>query len=242
MNCKTAEIYMDALIDNELSVRECLEITEHIESCKDCKAKWELSESIKSKLKHYTESLKVPRELAKSIYNKYISEPQIINFKQVLVAASVAFLLGLGLFQYIKEPKLMELHNKTKPEIATNDVGLLSKHININIQKKKLVQFEKANFQIQGGTRIAKPFNKEISLIALKNDKGQKISLCFLPGSYKMSGCHKIEMNGMTFYCGKGENCSFAYWKQNGKTIALVSESLTDVEMIKMAMPLFGEV
>lgn len=245
MNCKNIEIYLDALMDNELSVEKSLEIIDHIDSCKDCKAKWELSEGIKSKLVHYTNSLKPPRELKATIYKRYGVNRAPHYLKQTLLAASVIFLLGLGLltsFYPAKQPTLMELHGKTKLQLITNDIGIVSDKFKINLNKQKLSKFENAGFQVKGGAQIVKPFNKDINLVALKNDKGQKVSICFLPGNYEMDGCHKMEMNGMTFFCGNNKDCHFAYWRQGSGTIALVGDGITSHDMVQLAMPIIQEV
>lgn len=236
---------MDALIDNELSVEKSLEIIDHIDSCKDCKAKWELSEGIKSKLIHYTNLLKVPSGLKTSIYKKYEINRTPQYVKQSLLAASIVFLLGLGLltpFYFAKQPTLMELHDKTKLQLVTNDIGTVSNKFKINLNKQKLAKFENARFQVEGGAQIVKPFNRDINLVALKNDKGQKISICFLPSNYEVPGCHKMNMNGITVFCGKHNNCHFAYWKQGGGTIALVGDGITPKEMVQLAMPIIQEV
>ncbi len=245
MNCKNIEIYLDALMDNELSVEKSLEIIDHIDSCKDCKTKWELSEGIKSKLIHYTNSQRPPSELTSLIYKKYEVNRTPRYLKQTLLAASIAFLIGLGLFAgslYMRVPALSELHEKTKLQLVTNDVGVLSDKFQLNLNKQKLVKFENASFHVQGATQIAKPFNKKLSLIALKNDKGQKVSICFLPGNYEVPGCHKMEMNGLTVFCGGKKNCHYAYWRQGGQTIALVGDGITSEEMIQLAMPIIQEV
>jgi len=245
MNCKNIEIYLDALMDNELSVEKSLEIIDHVDSCKDCKAKWELSEGIKSKLVHYTNSLKVPSDLKTTIYKKYGINKTPLYVKQSLIAASIMFLIGLGLltsFYPLKQPTLMELHEKTKLQLITNDVGRVSNKFKINLKKQQLVKFENAGFEIQGATQIVKPFNKDINLVALKNNKGEKISICFLSGNYEMAGCQRVEMNGMTFFCGKNKDCHFAYWKQGGGTIALVGDGITSHEMLQLAMPIIQEV
>ncbi|MBI3308057.1 MAG: zf-HC2 domain-containing protein, partial [Candidatus Melainabacteria bacterium] len=163
MNCKNIEIYMDALIDNELSVEKSLEVIDHIDSCKDCKAKWELSEGIKSKLVHYTNSLKVPSNLKATIYKEYGIDKTPRYVKQLLIAASIVFLIGLGLLPFLyslKQPTLIELH-QTKLQLVTNDVGVVSDKLKLDFNKQKLVRFKDARFQVEGGAQIVKPFNKD---------------------------------------------------------------------------------
>ena len=67
-------------------------------------------------------------------------------------------------------------------------------------------------------------------------------SNCFFPKDYHIVDSNKTEIDGITFHHGKKQNYNFAYWKQNEKTIALVSDSLTDMEMIDLAIPLVNEV
>ena len=246
MNCRNAELYMDALLDNELQVKDSIEVVDHLENCKACKAKWELNEETRSKLKHFVNSIKASDEFRKTISSKLENKGKLVYpFKSSALAASMIFLIGLGIFynyNIVKIPNLVELHNKTNFQLVSNDIGILSEHVGISLKKSHLSSFEEAMFKPHAAAIIAKSFNKKIGLIALKNDRGEKVSLCFLPENYYLPKCHKIEINGITFKCGKGQNCEFAYWKQNGKTIALVSDALTSEEMIDLATPLLKEV
>ena len=158
-----------------------------------------------------------------------------------MLAASIAFLIGIGLFTQpllIKNPTLPQLHSKNYTQVISNDITAISKNLGIGLKKENLVAFEKANFKPNSAAKIQKLFKKDISLIAMKNDKGQKVSLCFLPENFNIPKCHSVERNGFTFNCGKGDDCEFTYWKQEGKIIALVSDSLTSDELIPLALPI----
>lgn len=246
MNCKSAELYMNALLDNELPVKDSLEIIAHIESCQSCKEKWELNEETRAKLKHFVSSIKASPDFRKKILSSFGNESnnKVFYLKPLLLAASIAFLIGLGLFSnspLSKSPTLDTLHNNTNIQLVTNDIDQVSSHINIPLNSEKLSAFKEAKFNLEGAAKLKESFNRDIGLVAFKNDEGQKISLCFLPDNYNISMCHEIEMNGVVFHCGKGENCQFAYWKQDGKTIALVSNNFTAEEMIYLAVPYIKE-
>lgn len=244
MNCKNTELYMNALLDNELPVKDSLEVISHIDSCKLCKEKWELNEETRSKLKHYISSIKASPEFKKRILLKVTSNTTVKYIKPILLAASVAFLLGIGLVinpYFEKGPSLDTLHNNPKIQLISTDINQISKHLGILLNDSQLSAFKEAKFNIEGVTKLQKPFNKDISLISFKNSTGGKISLCFLPDNYNISMCHEIEMNGVTFHCGQSKDCQFAYWKQNNKTIALISKNFIAEEMIYLAVPMIKE-
>ena len=44
MNCKNVENYMNSLSSNDFQESDNTEILNHIESCDECTAKWELNE------------------------------------------------------------------------------------------------------------------------------------------------------------------------------------------------------
>ena len=243
MNCKSAELYMNALLDNELSVKDSMEILDHIENCKDCKSKWELNEETRSRLKHFFSFIKASDSLKNKVSKELNLNKRTLYQKPLLIAASIAFLLGFGMsFSQgivFKSPTLAELQNSNKFQIASNDINTLSNHINYSLNKKQFIKFEEANFKFLGATKLINIVEKKrVTLIALKNNLGDKVSLCFLPEGYKLPECHNVEKNGMTFHCGKDKNCNFAYWYLNGTTVALLSKTLTPEEMIDLALPL----
>lgn len=244
MSCKTIEIYISALADNELSVDKSLEIINHVDSCDLCKAKWDLNEEIKSKLKHLSNSYDPPKELVNKIYKEYGITSTSKRIQKYLIAACLVGFIGLGLINssYFKKTTVSELHYNTKLQVANNDLDLVSNNIKLNINDKNLSNFKKNNFQVVGSSFIPKAFSKDLRLVSFKNDSGQKISLCMFPENFNMPTCHKMDINGTTFYCGHEGNCNFTYWKENGKIIAILSETLSDMEMIDLVMPMVGQV
>ncbi len=240
MNCRAAELYMEALLGNELAINESVEIVDHIENCRSCKEKWELNEETRSRLKHYLSSIKAPESFRNHIKNTIIGNNNLTLIKPMLIAASIIFLIGLGIsFNPLrtKIPTLTELHNNANVQLATNDTTLLSKHIGIHFSESYFSGFEKAHFKPHGATKFNRPLNQSISILAMKNDLGDKISICYLPENFKTEICHTREINGTTVFCGRNSNCEFAYWKEKGKTIALVSDTITSEEMISLAIP-----
>jgi len=240
MDCAKAELYMTAMIDNELPVKDSLEIIEHMELCRECNNKWEPSEETRSKLKHYTGLITASESLKKKIFSNLNDDRKIIYLKPALLAASIAFLLGIGMLvaNLFSLPTLAQLHHDMPIQLVSNDVKKLSKHINVSLHKDKLVQFENASYKLQGASKIGGLFKQDISLVSFSNDKGSTISLCFLPDDYRINNCHTIKAKGQEFKCGKLGNCHFTYWKQNGKTLAVVSDVLTSEEMIDFALPM----
>lgn len=241
MNCRSAEIYMNALLDDELQVKDSLEVVEHLETCEVCSKKWELNEETRSKLKHFVGNLRAPVDLRNKIFSNLDIEKKVHFVQPVLVAASAVFLLGLGMvinYSLVKIPSISELHNMPYIQLASSDVSELADFLEVDLKKEHLLDFEKASFKPVGANKISKLFNKSARLVFLINKKGEKISLCFLPGDFKMENCHKMQFGGQTFYCGKNKGCHFAYWKKQDKTYVLVSDKLDSEAMVKLAFPL----
>ena len=78
--------------------------------------------------------------------------------------------------------------------------------------------------------------------LIIVNDKGQKVSLCFLPKGYRISSLDKTQIKGITVHHGSKNNFNFAYWNNNDMNIALISQDLDSMEMIDLAEPLINEV
>ncbi len=245
MKCARVELYISAMLDNELSLKDSIEAIEHIERCSACKAKWELNEETRAKLQYYISFVDVSNNLQHKINKTLGLSKQQYYFKPLIIAACTILILGLGLFVndvFIQIPHLYKIHNNIDFQLISNDIELLSNHAGANLQKQHLSNFELAMFTPHGAVNFKRPFNKNYGLIALKNDKGQRISLCFLPKDYKSTlQSNKHEINGITVHHGQDKNYHFAYWQQNDKTIALISDSLTPVEMINLAGPLIYE-
>lgn len=245
MNCKSAELYMTALLDNELSVKDSIEIIEHLDSCKSCKSKWELNEETRSRLKHFFSLFKASANLRARVLNQAGSGKKNLYQKPIFKAASIAFLIGLGILIsngiffsnmiLTGSPSLVELQNKKTIGIAFLDSA--------SISKKQLSAFKEANFKLTESKKMFNiPKRQSLTLLSLENTNKEKVSIFFLPANYKLPECHVVEKNGYTFHCGKEGNYNFAYWYQQGKTIALVSKNLSSEDMIDLALPIANEV
>lgn len=245
MDCKNAELYMDALLDDELSVKDNLKVLSHIEACNSCRKKWDLNAETRTELKMYIGSIKAPKHLMKEVINKINVKKKSFYLRPAFVSACMAFVLSFGIFfnyTCLQFPQLHELHNIVDYQLISNDIELLSKHIGISLSKEHLIAFEEGMFSPHGAVNINRPFNKDIKMITLKNDKGHKISLCFLPKEYKVSGLDKKVIKGITVHHGRKNDFHFAYWENKAMGIALVSQDISSSEMIDFATPLINEV
>lgn len=246
MDCKKTELYVNSLLDNELEEKDNINLIEHLESCIECKTKWELNEETKSKLKNFIGSIKTSDTFKKQIRNKLIyNEPKRIQFKPNLIAASIIFLLGLGLFfneTFSSVPPLDELHNNIEIKKGTYNIYELSNETGVKLNDSFFSSFKEKDYSIEGISKVKKSFTKEANIVYLRNNKGEKISICFLPKNYEMPECHSYNKNGITFHCGNKGNCNYVYWKQNKKTIAVVANTFTSDEIIEMTGPLTKEI
>ena len=243
MNCKTAELYMDALFDNELPVKDSLEIVDHIERCKDCTTNWELGLETKSKLKHYVDCIELPRNLLNKIEQTINTNEKGFYQKPFLLVASVILLVFIlftatDLSELFPFYDLHKIYNTKSSEIISNDLNQISKHTGIDLKHSHLVAFNQAAFKLHGATNVP---HKNIKFITLKNNKGQKVSICFLPKNFHISNHGTDSVNGVVFNYGKSKNYNVTYWKKNEKTIALISDSLSHIEMMDLALPLVAD-
>lgn len=246
MDCKKTELYIDSLLDNELEEKDNIDLIEHLENCSECKAKWELNEETKSKLKYVISSIKTSDSFRKQIRSKLIyNEPKFIQFKPNLIAASIIFLLGLGLFfneTFSSVPPLDELHNNIEIKKGDYSIVEISSQAGVKLNDSFFSSFKEKEYSIEGISKVKKSFTKEANIVYLRNNKGEKISICFLPKNYEMPECHSTNKNGITFHCGNKGNCNYVYWKQSKKTIAVVANTFTSDEIIEMAVPLAKEI
>ena len=237
MNCKNAELYMSDLLEKEPPNKESFEFIDHIKSCTVCKSRWELNEETKTEFKHVINSIKVSEDFRKRIAAISQDKRSVVYLKPLLLAASVAFLLGIGLFAnpfLTKMPSLASMHNNTGYQIAANDINLVKEKFKLD--ESHLSGLQETDFKIEGTSKINRLFRSDINLVSFKNNSGKRLSVCILPTNYSVPNCHKIEINGTVFHCGQSDNCQFAYWKEKNKTIAFVSDSLTSEEMISIAL------
>lgn len=246
MDCKKAELYIDSLLINELDEKDNIDLIEHLETCHNCKTKWELNEDIKLNFKHFISSIKTPDSLKKNIRNKIINQEQkFIKLKPSLIAASIIFLLGLGLFfneTFSSVPPLDELHNNIKIKKGSYSTYEISNKTGIKINNSFLSNLKEKEYFVEGIGKVKKSFTKEANIVYLRNNKGERVSICFLPENYEMPKCHSINKNGTLFHCGNKGNCHYAYWKQHKKTIAVVANSFSSDEIIEMSVPLTEEI
>jgi hypothetical protein len=65
----------------------------------------------------------------------------------------------------------------------------------------------------------------------------EKIDEIGLPASDRWT-VFKTNDLGTPFECGQEENCNFAYLKKEDKTLAIISDDFSDLQMIDFVMPL----
>lgn len=245
MHCKQIENYLRPLHEGYLSSSLAAEVYEHAENCQNCKRKLELKPKIKSALiEHYMQinpSLKLKDKIRKLTAKQSI----VIKFKPAIMAACLILLLGLGIFfekSLLQLPKIHELHSLSNFHLLSNNIEDLGNHINISINKSHLTHFAEAGFTPHGALKIKKSFNRNIGVIALKNQDGHKVSICFLPKSYNLPYQTSSEVKSTSVKHGNSDSHQFIYWKGNKSTIALISSDLTHDELINLAFNLIGEV
>ncbi len=245
MNCSDTENYIYYKRIESLSEEKLAELYEHAEDCEKCNRKLALEPNIKSKLNEFYNSIFPSDEFKNRIKHSLYKQQTKLKFKTALIAASFIFLLGLGLvFQrtILSLPNIQELHSLSDFHIISNNIDDLSNHLDINFNKINLTHFNEAGYIPHGAIKVSKLFKKDIKLIALKNEKGNKVSLCFLPRSYHLPYHSMTEIKGIHVHHGKSNSYPFIFWQGNNNTIVLVSDNMSHEELINLAHNLIGEV
>lgn len=168
----------------------------------------ELDNDTKSLLKDAICSVKASPELKKRIANKIelesgVSETpekgKVVLFykKPVLMAACIAVLIGLGMLlptPFTKLPTLAQLHNE-HIQIQSNNLSEISDYLGIKLNETDLLGFTKEGYKLVGASK-KNVKGQQFSFIVL-NKEDKRVSVCFLPESYQLSGCHKVEVIGV---------------------------------------------
>ncbi len=247
MDCKTVNEYLKSLTFNvkfnsEVEENFYLELNEHIEQCTNCSSKWLLNKKIIGKLeKHY--DVIMPSDLLKKKIQKSIGYEtfKLYGIKTIAITASFVLLIGVGILtdrEFVRLPHAYKIHNVSNYNLLSNNIEDLLQYIEAPLSKHQFTKFEKATFIPHGSLKINKLINKRVSTIALKNDKGQKLTLCFYPGDYKLAHKDIVQINGINVYHGSTNSYNFAYWPSKGMTVVVISDSLLPSEMIDLATPL----
>ena len=247
MDCKKTSEYLRLLtlsIDSNLEVNDnvCLELKNHIESCTKCSGKWMLGSSLINKLEKHYDAIKPSDFLKKKIQKSIKNETsKLYRMKTISIAVSFVLVLGSSIFinqELLRLPYAHEIHNVSNYHLSSNNIENLIQHIEVPLSKNHFANFEKASFIPDGSIKIHKPLNKRMSTIALKNNKGQKLTLCFYPENYKIAHKDIVDVDGIKVYQGSTNNHNFAYWATKGMTIVLISDSLLPHEIIDLATPM----
>ena len=244
MNCKKVELYMNALFDNELPTKDSLEIVDHIENCQECQTSWDLNRETKVKFVHFVDSIDVPKDIVAGINQRIYPQKNIFLFKPAFIMAAIpailaaVFVFVLNTGEFSTQSEVHKIHSNSSHQLISNDINQISKYLGINLKNSHFIAFDMAAFKIHGATHV--PL-RNINVVAFKNDKGHKVSLCFLPKDFKILNHSLNSVNGLSYKTGKHKESNIAYFNHNERTIALISNDLTHEEMINLALPLIEE-
>lgn len=223
----------------------------------------ELDDETKNHLKETFTLIKTPSDLlskveAKINFIEQKSNKKIFYKKPALIAASIAIIIVVGsLFPipFTKLPTLAQIHSLETIEWESGDIKFLSQKAGFELKDEYFNSLGESGFQIIGGRKIKTALSgKEITVIVMKNSNDEKVSLCFLPKGYSLNNCHDLQVlgiktngkidafitdrEGKKFKCGVEKNCHFAFWEASNRSIAVVSESVPDLKMISLVLPL----
>ena len=245
MNCNNIKEYIKSLNESESpsllkDENFYLEFYGHIEICNSCNKKYGLNYKLLYHIDSYYKKIEPTPDLQNKIFESLKKEKskKAFNLKNYSIAASFILVFSLCLFVENKLPSTYEIHNNSNYKIISTDLDLIISHTGEGLEKHHFINLEKAEFIPHGATKINKLFNRSVSLIALKNTKGQKLTLGFFPKDYTLKHNDFFNINGIKVFHGKSDNQHFAYWEKNQKKVVLISDSLLPNEMVDLASPL----
>lgn len=250
MDCKDAEKLINKLLSSSSSEKgfndnEILLLEEHTKNCSSCASKWNLDSAITKKLVEQFDSIN-PSDILKAKIDKKINKSKNFASKKTLIAACLVIFLGLGLFierAILKPPDIYELHNLDNFNVVSNDIEHLSNYAGIQLNKDHLRHFDTKGYMLHGISIVSSPFTEDIKLVALKAKDGHRISICFLPRSYKLTYHTKGKVKDTHIYHGNINSHHFIFWKGNTHKIVLVSRNnMSHDELTELAYPFIGEI
>lgn len=155
-----------------------------------------LDKESKDFLKSYFSYIKPPKKLKQNIFEKLnLYTPSVTYLKPMAIAASIVFIVGLGMFvplPFSKLPSLAQIHSNEKVLLKIDDINVISEIYNFNISEEQITQFRTAGFNIVGATKKSIKGN-DITNVVFKNNKGEKITVCILPETYTVDMSHIYE-------------------------------------------------
>ena len=249
MDCKLVNKHLSSLLGNsisELDEYQSFEIDQHISECPSCNQKWQPDKRLLQKLKSYYSSVRASENLKVKIFKSVENEGNLSSFKIKQIAVAASFMVLVTMTFYVDKacfnlPQAYEVHKISEYHLSSTNIEELLQHIGIPLNKGHFTNFTEAAFIPSGALKIHKPFNKTLGTIALKNTNGQKLTVCFYPGSYMLAHTGITNVDGTDIYHGNSNSHNFAYWNTNGMTVVLISDSLLSQEMIDLAMPIILE-
>ena len=247
MNCeKTEKLILKLSFDKNdtCSDTESLELEEHLNACSSCSSKWNLDSRVVNQLNEGFFDITPSDILTKNIEMLIKKRSNKHIFKQMLLVASITFLLGIGLHiekNHIRLPEPYEIHQTEDLHIVSNNINHLSDHLNLNISENDIASLNKANFKPHGAFQINKLFTKPIKVITFKHPENKSISLCFYPTSYSHPESKKFNVGNMLIKHVLLNNHHIAFWESQGNTTLLISDSVPAMELVDIASSLIEE-
>ncbi len=245
MDCKLASEYFKYLISEEdidFDELKYSSFEKHLSDCSSCSSKFGLPEKLCKKIDTHYEEITASDILKKKIDNGIKTlESNTNTLRQKAIAVCIVGLLGVGVMldqTMFRLPYAHEVHDSSSYDLMSNQIESFLKHIESPLKSHHFLAFEKADFKLNGGVKIVKPFYKKLTSLSLKNTKGQKLTVCFYPKNYKLPHNDFTHVDGKKIYHGSTDTHHFAYWESNNMTVVLISDSLLPSEIVKLAGPI----
>jgi putative zinc finger protein len=186
--CERTRRHLDAYLNNELLVDPRLEVSKHLEGCKDCSAVLEGRIQVRNTLRDAVHRKVVPSGLQAKIQNRLReskAQKETIRFggRWILVAAMAAGLCiaGVGAYRvwYLRHPASLSQLTASILKIGVGD------HIHCAIDS----QFAKRHFTLEEMSQKLGP--EYIGLVSLAKEK--------VPAEFEIVVAHRCSFNGRKF-------------------------------------------
>ncbi|MFQ5894191.1 MAG: anti-sigma factor family protein [Nitrospinota bacterium] len=244
MDCDEARKFLGAYLDDELEVKDALDLRGHLGECEGCRSRYEADRALKETLRERLGGVRVPDLLRARILRELRREERrVLRPRLALawgaVAAALLLVVGGGLL-YRKATAFPEgligaavrnhgvaFGGKRYEEMRTADARALAQWFAVRGVHVKIPSFRILPGQLLGG-RISR-VNGQLTPYVLYQVGEAKASLVIVPAAGVQLPWFATWRKGeFSYHRTQRERYKVVLWKDSGRLYCLVVESMED--------------